>query len=216
MEVQWYGHSCFRLADQSGFTVVTDPFDQSVGYPLPNLSADLVTLSHDHFDHNHYQGVKGSPKVANRPGTVAGLPRGVTARGVAGFHDEEQGRRRGSNTIFLIELDGIRVAHLGDLGHQLSADELAELIPVDVLLAPVGGTYTVDAQGAFAVCQAVQPKLVIPMHYKTEVSRVKVATVDPFLRLCSKVERPNVNRLTLTAEGLAGRSPWAAVVLNYR
>ncbi|MDI6871766.1 MAG: MBL fold metallo-hydrolase [Bacillota bacterium] len=218
MEIQWYGHSCFRLSSQAGFTVVTDPFDQSVGYPRPTFSADLVTTSHDHFDHNHYRIVQGAPKLANRPGTVAPgeLASGVGVRGVASFHDEVEGRRRGPNTIFLFELDGVRVAHLGDLGHRLSVKQVAEIGPVDVLLVPVGGTYTIDAQGAFEVCQAVQPKIAVPMHYKTDVCRVDLGPVEPFLRLCPKVERPNTNRLTLTAEGLKGLSPWKAVVLNYR
>lgn len=218
MEIQWYGHSCFRLASKTGFTIVTDPFDQSVGYPRPNLTANLVTMSHDHFDHNHYQIVEGLPKLANRPGIVAEsqLAKGVHGRGVASFHDEVQGHRRGPNTIFVVELDEVRVAHLGDLGHQLTPQQIAELGPVDVLLVPVGGTFTLDAQGAFDVCQAVGPKIVIPMHYQTEACRIALAPADPFLRLCPKVERPSSNRLSLAAAELAKLAPWKAVVLNYR
>ncbi|HHW13818.1 MAG TPA: MBL fold metallo-hydrolase [Firmicutes bacterium] len=218
MEIQWYGHSCFRLVDRNGFAIVTDPFDDSVGYPRPTASASLVTLSHDHYDHNRYQLIGGAPKVVNRPGTVAPgeLPPGVSLRGVAAFHDEVRGRRRGPNTIFLFELDGVRVAHLGDLGHQLTPEQLAALTPLDVLLVPVGGTYTIDARGAYDLCQAVNPKIAIPMHYKTDVCRVDVAPVEPFLRLCPQVERPGTSRLTLTAEALSGLRPWKAVVLNYR
>lgn len=216
MEVQWYGHSCFRLASRSGFTVVTDPFDPSVGYPVPDLSADLVTVSHDHFDHNNHRAVRGSARRAVGAGPVPGLPPGIAARGVASLHDDEGGRRRGPNTIFAFELDGVRVAHLGDLGHRLSADKVAELGPVDLLLVPVGGTYTVDARAAYDVCCAIAPKLAIPMHYKTDACTIELAAAEPFLRLCPRVERPGGNRLSLTAEELAGRSPWAAVVLNYR
>lgn len=218
MEIQWCGHSCFRLADQNGFAIVTDPFDDSVGYPRPHVSASLVTLSHDHYDHNHCQAVAGAPKVVRTAGAIAPgeLPPGVSVRGVAAFHDEVQGRRRGANVLFRFELDGVRVVHLGDLGHQLTPEQVATLTPVDVLLVPVGGTYTIDARGAYEVCRALDPKLVVPMHYKTDVCRVDVAPVEPFLRLCPKVERPNSNRFTLTAQALSGLRPWKAVVLNYR
>ncbi|MGE5553454.1 MAG: MBL fold metallo-hydrolase [Betaproteobacteria bacterium] len=218
MEIQWYGHSCFRLVNQAGFTIVTDPFDQSVGYPSPTVTANLVTISHNHLDHNAYRIVQGSPKVADRPGTVAAtqLAPGVSVQGVASFHDELEGRRRGSNVIFVFELDGVRVAHLGDLGHPLNAQQVAAIVPVDVLLVPVGGTYTIDAQGAYDVCQGLAPKIAIPMHYKTEVCRLDIGPVEPFLKLCPQVERPNSNRLTLTPAGLNGLKPWRAVVLNYR
>jgi L-ascorbate metabolism protein UlaG (beta-lactamase superfamily) len=118
LKITWLGHSCFKIEDDSGKIIVTDPFDEAVGYPLPKAKADVVTVSHDHHDHNHVAVIGGKPAVVRGPGKKAAA--GIEFLGIASYHDDQGGKRRGKNTIFSFEMDGIRVCHLGDLGHLLS------------------------------------------------------------------------------------------------
>ena len=141
MKLKWYGHSCFALAFSCGTTIVIDPFDDSVGYPLCRARADAVLCSHDHFDHNHVSSLQGKPLiVADRaPRTVGG----VQIHGLPCFHDDAQGAKRGKNIAFILEGDGLRIAHLGDLGHMPTPEMYEALRSVDVMLVPIGGTYTI-------------------------------------------------------------------------
>lgn len=145
-------------------TVVTDPFDASVGFKFPKVEADMVTISHDHQDHNQKQLVGGKPYVIDGPGEYE--VKGVSVLGLQTFHDEVQGQKRGLNTVYRIEFEGISLSHLGDLGHPLSSGQLAELNGVDVLFIPVGGVYTIGPKRAVEVISQVEPKIVIPMHYR--------------------------------------------------
>ncbi len=165
MKISWLGHSCFKIEDDSGKVVVTDPFDESVGYPLPRIRADVVVVSHDHHDHNNVKVLEGDPKVIRGSGKQTAA--GIEFEGIATYHDEKGGKLRGKNTIFCFEIDGVRVCHLGDLGHQLGEKETAALGPVDVLMIPVGGTFTLDAGGAKKVLGQIRPRIAIPMHFKT-------------------------------------------------
>lgn len=222
MRLKWCGHACFRLTAQNRFTIVADPYEESVGYRLPPLTAQLVTLSHGHYDHNYAAGVAGHPRVVSAPGPVPAeaLAPGVSVYGVPAFHDQERGRRRGGNLLFVYEFDGIRVAHLGDLGHALSQQQLDALGQLDVLLVPVGGYYTIGPEEAAAACNQIRPRLVFPMHYghpdaKADLRDV-LAPVERFLELSPGSERPGTDELELTPGSLREREPWTAVVLNYR
>ncbi|HHV72356.1 MAG TPA: MBL fold metallo-hydrolase [Clostridia bacterium] len=179
MRLRWFGHACFELVFDNGTVIVTDPFDASVGYPLPDVRATAVTSSHDHFDHNYVEGVKGDPQV------IKGVGRyrvgGVDIKGIASFHDANRGQERGENTIFVFDDGNLKVAHLGDLGHELTASQLDLLGPVDVLLIPVGGFYTIGPEEAANVVESIKPKVVIPMHFKTEAIDFPIAPVDDFL-----------------------------------
>ncbi|MDD1753081.1 MAG: MBL fold metallo-hydrolase [Methanotrichaceae archaeon] len=183
MKISWLGHSCFILQSSAGIKVLTDPFDEEVGYPLPNVEADIVLVSHDHHDHNNAKIVKGHPLVIKRPGTHEAF--GMNIKGVKTYHDENEGKLRGTNTIFCFSLDNVRVCHLGDLGHVLGADEIKAIGPVDLLLIPVGAIYTLDAIAAQEVVMQIRPHVAVPMHYYTTALRFKLDPVDKFLQGCS-------------------------------
>ncbi|MDI3280264.1 MAG: MBL fold metallo-hydrolase [Bacillota bacterium] len=223
VRVQWHGHACFRLTTAAGLVIVTDPFDESVGYLLPRGAADVVTVSHEHFDHNHVAAVGGRPLVLKGAGVHSLAPlgpeksKGATIRGVASFHDSQQGRQRGPNTIFVFDLDGLRVVHLGDLGHQLTAQQVAELGEADLLLVPVGGTYTLDGAGAAKVVEALRPALVIPMHYRTDALSFPLAPVDDFLRAVrGRVERSTHTTVELEPQDLGRGLEPRILVLQYQ
>src|SRR3989344_3209694 len=188
MTITYRGHSCFKLQGKVG-AVVTDPYDDAVGFSLPSLSADMVTVSHQHHDHNHITKVTGTAR-RERPFIIAHLGeyevRGISVFGVKSYHDNNQGSEQGVNSIFTIVVDGVRACHLGDLGHELDEATLNAIGSVDVLFVPVGGIFTIDAKQAVAVARAIDPYYVIPMHYRTPQHDQKafgeMATVDEFLR----------------------------------
>ncbi len=176
MRITWLGHSSF-LVDSGGKKLVTDPFD-GIGIEFPPVSADVVTTSHDHFDHCATGVVGGSPKVVSGTGEFSEGPFAIA--GFPTYHDESGGSQRGGNTVYVIEAEGLRVCHLGDLGHQLSPETVAKLGRVDVLMAPVGGVYTIDAAGASQVVEVLKPRVVLPMHYKIPGLSLGVAEVSEF------------------------------------
>ncbi|AGN26477.1 MBL fold metallo-hydrolase [Candidatus Methanomassiliicoccus intestinalis] len=178
MKIIWHGHSCFEIRD--GITVVTDPHDgKSIGIKPPVVKADVVLVSHDHFDHNCVRIVKGDPKVVTSCGETAAC--GLNVRGIPTFHDNEEGSKRGKNTIFCFEMDGIRFCHCGDLGHLLTEKQAEAIGPVDILFIPVGGVFTIDSQDAKRVIELLKPSVAIPMHYHVGGLSISVAGIDPFL-----------------------------------
>jgi len=208
VKLTWYGHACFLIEGQ-GVKVLTDPFDRSVGYPVCQVEPDIVTVSHEHYDHNAVDTVKGNPVVVRGAGEHQ--PLGIRIRGIATYHDKSGGRERGNNTVFVMEIEGVKVAHLGDVGHVLTAEQVREIGSVDVLLLPVGGTYTIDAQDAVEVVEQLAPKIVVPMHFKTPPCRINIAPVEGFLKNYDKaVKKPY---LELTRKDLEGEQK--VVVLDY-
>jgi len=179
MEIIWYGQSCFRLRDKLA-TVVTDPYDKSIGYVLPRVRADIVTVSHDHPDHNYVKGVKGEPKVIDGPGEYE--VRGVFITGIPTYHDRRKGASRGRNTVFLFDFEGLTVCHLGDLGHVPTQSQVEALSDIDILLIPVGSVSTINAAQAAEVISLLEPRVVIPMHYKTKLVKVRLDSVNKFLK----------------------------------
>jgi len=178
VDIYWQGHSCFRLKGK-GSTVVIDPFSPDTGYNLGKLEADVVLVTHQHPGHNYVQGVGGEFRVINGPGEYE--IGGVFVTGVASFHDDKSGELRGKNTIYAVEFEGVTVAHLGDLGHELSSKTVAELGKIDVLLLPVGGVTTLDAVAGAEVMRRLSPKWVVPMHYKTPAITRELLPVGKFL-----------------------------------
>ena len=179
MEITWLGHSCFKLKGKQA-TVITDPFSPAIGYTLGKVAADIVTVSHPHPGHSYVQGVADEPRVLKSPGEYESG--GVLTVGVHTFHDNEKGAQRGKNTVFVIDVDDVMICHLGDLGHVLTAEQVAEINGVDVLLIPVGNVSTIDAVQAAQIVRQLEPKIVIPMHYKTEAEKKDLETADRFLK----------------------------------
>jgi len=190
MKIKYLGHSAFVITSNKGVKIIADPYatGPDLTYGEITESADIVTVSHGHHDHNNVDAVKGNPEVVNRAGRSEA--KGIEFNGVTSAHDEAGGRLRGGNIIFCFEVDGVRVCHLGDLGHRLDDKQLKELGSVDVLLIPVGGNYTVDAKVATEVCNQLKPRVVIPMHYRTEKGLAGISGVEGFLSGKANVSRP--------------------------
>ena len=204
MKLKWLGHASFLITAADGTRVITDPY--TPGGPLTYApiaeSADIVTVSHEHGDHSNAGAVKGSPQVIRGPGSRT--VKGVAVKGVAAFHDTVQGRQRGPNTVFCITVDGVRIAHLGDLGHSLDAQQLQEVGAVDVLLTPVGGTYTIDGPTAAQVAEALKARVVIPMHFHNAHCAYPITDAEPFLKGRPGVRRLDGSDVEFTKERLPG------------
>lgn len=179
MEIIWLGHSCFRIKGKD-LTILTDPFDRSSGYSLGKVTADVVTVSHQAPDHSNVAGVGGNPKVVDGPGEYE--IGGVLITGVATQRGEgrEEGKLR--NTAYLIEIDDLTVCHLGDLGHILTPQQVEQMNSADVLMIPVGGGNTISASEAAEVVSQIEPRIVIPMHFKTDATSLPLDSVNKFLR----------------------------------
>lgn len=204
MKIKWLGHSCFLLTSDDGTRIITDPYKPGafgLGYGPPAEPADVVTVSHEHDDHNNVADVKGNPEVIRGAGTHQA--RGIEFKGIPTSHDQASGAQRGSNVVFCFSLDGVRVCHLGDLGHELSDKTAGEIGPVDVVFVPVGGNFTIDAAAANAVVNGLRPKIVIPMHFQTERARdFPVATVEGFQKMRQRVRALNESEIEIKKDGL--------------
>ncbi|MBN1778664.1 MAG: MBL fold metallo-hydrolase [Candidatus Buchananbacteria bacterium] len=178
MIISWFGQSCFRIQGQDS-VVVTDPFSKEIGLRLPKLTADILTISHDHHDHNNIEAVKGitTPEafLINQPGEYE--VKNTFVYGISSFHDNQQGQERGKNIIYRFEMENITITHLGDLGHSLENGLIEALEGTDILLLPVGGIYTINLKQAVEIVSQLEPRIVIPMHYNL-----------PGLKLSSKID----------------------------
>jgi L-ascorbate metabolism protein UlaG (beta-lactamase superfamily) len=198
MCIRWWGHACFEISN--GTVLVIDPHDGiSIGIPPPKTKADIVLVTHDHFDHNQ-------TRVVEKEGThvVYGEADidGITVRTVAGYHDREDGARRGSITIFVVEYHGITLCHLGDLGHVIDNAMVDAIGDVDVLFVPVGGVFTLDAREALEVCRRVRTKVIVPMHYKIEGLSLPIEGVDAFLAAAAYETRYVANEIDIETDDL--------------
>lgn len=181
MKLEWIGHACFRMTAQDGTVIITDPYDPSVGVDMLPLEADMITMSHEHHDHNETAMIVGSPLILRAD--AQGEAGSVRSRALTSFHDDAQGQLRGKNAIRIFEIDGLKVVHMGDQGCMPQEDILEQLAGADVMLLPVGGTYTVDPLGAKGIIEAVKPGCVVPMHVKTANCPYPILPVTAFLEV---------------------------------
>lgn len=190
MKIKWLGHSSFLVTTEEGVKIITDPYhvDGAIAYAPINESADVITVSHSHGDHNNELAVKGNPRVIKSAGIIK--VKGIEFKGISSHHDDSKGSQRGNNIIFCFNIDGINICHLGDLGHLLSDKEIAEIGPVDILMIPVGGTFTIDASQATSVSQSLKARIIMPMHCKTSKCNLPISGVDEFLK-----DKKNVRKL---------------------
>jgi len=203
MTIKFLGHASFLITSEEGVRIITDPYepggyDGALRYGPITDEADIVTVSHDHADHNYVAGVPGNPVVVTESTEVSGISFQV----IGSYHDNAQGTERGPNRIFCFAVDGIRVCHLGDLGHLLSTEQASSIGDVDVLLIPVGGHFAIDAQRATRTIEQLQPAVAIPMHYKTPKVDFLIAPVDDFLADKQNVERAGTSQVTICADEL--------------
>lgn len=203
MVITWYGHSCFKI--QSGqLTLIIDPFDPSIGLRPPRGKADVVFVTHQHYDHNYLEGINDDAFIIEGPGEYE--IKGVTCRGIASYHDAKDGKDRGLNTIYMIEVEGIILCHLGDLGQKLSNGQLEAVDGADVLFVPVGGKYTIDAEEAAEVIHQIEPKIIIPMHYKIPGLKINLDSADMFLKEMGISKKEAVSKITLKKKELPENS----------
>ncbi len=180
MRIHWFGHACFLIITADGTRILTDPFNEEVGYPLPRTKADIVTISHQHFDHNAVSLVEGTPEIISNFGKHK--VKNISITGLHTYHDRNYGVERGENFVYTIVADETVVCHLGDLGHRLSAAQIQEIGTVDVLLLPIGGTFTITAAEAAQIVRDIQPRYAIPMHYKTEYINFPITGLQEFTK----------------------------------
>ena len=214
MKIEYLGHSCFKLTESTGTSVVCDPYDDSVGYVMPEVEADAVTVSHHHYDHAAVASVTGYPALFDTA-CCYDLP-GVEINAIKSFHDSSRGKARGENLIFKFRMDGIDICHLGDLGEACSSELIDMLLPVNVLLIPVGGTYTIDAEMAKEYVDRIMPDVVIPMHYREKGCTLDIDKVEEFIDLFDEdyVEELEEDGLELMRSDLNGETK--VIVLRRR
>ena len=200
MKIKYLAHAAFLITSEKGLKIITDPYKTSPGFNhgVINESADIVTVSHEHGDHNNISAVKGNPEIVKTSREV----KGISIKAVAAAHDDRGGSQRGKNTIFCFSLDGINVCHAGDLGHELTTDQMKAIGIVDVLMIPVGGFFTINASIATKVCEQLKPKVIIPMHFKTDKVDLPISGVEDFIKGKNNVTRSSDSEIELKASNL--------------
>lgn len=215
MEITWFGHAAFRLKSEDGVRLIIDPYEPGafggvIGYGPIDEEADVVITSHNHADHNYTRDIRGNFTVVDKIGDFR--VKAFHIKTIPTFHDASEGKERGKNLLSLIEAEGLRVVHLGDLGHRLSPATVALLGNVHVLLIPIGGFFTIDAEAATQVMKDVGPRITIPMHYRTDKCSLPIADLTAFLKDKHPVVRAHGASLTVTAANLPAEPQ--VVVLN--
>ena len=202
MKVKYLGHASFLVTSDSGVKIITDPYTPGGALTYGDIkeAADIVTISHGHGDHNNAATVRGNPKLVNQAGITEA--KGIKFKGMATYHDEEKGKARGNNIIFCFEVDGMKVCHMGDLGHPLTAQQAAEMGQIDILFMPVGGYYTIDTKVASQIASQLAPKVLIPMHFKTNKCGYPINGVDDFLKGKKTVTRLDTSETEFKANKL--------------
>lgn len=216
-KITWAGQSCFQISvsgsKDNQADIVIDPFDEKIGLKLPNFSSDILLVSHDHHDHNNVKAVKGSPFLIQGAGEYE--IKGIFVQGIDSFHDDSDGKERGGNTIYTIEAEGIRFCHLGDLGQkQLTDDQLDKIGTVDVLMIPVGGTYTISSAEAPKIIGQIDPKIVIPMHYELPKLNIELDDVNKFLKAMGKNSAESIDKLVVKLSTLPKEGQTEIIILK--
>jgi L-ascorbate metabolism protein UlaG (beta-lactamase superfamily) len=211
MDIFWLGHASFRIKGKEA-TIITDPFDKTLGYPVRKLTANIVTISHGHPRHNHLEAIGNSPRAIGRPGEYEIA--NVFINGIATFHDAFGGEQRGKNTVFFIEVEDVKICHLGDLGHVPTPAQIEQMSGADILMVPVGGVSTIGAAEAAETISLLAPRLVIPMHFNTEAVDLQLEPIDRFLKEMGLQEALPQPKLSVTKSTLPLDTK--VLVLDYR
>ncbi len=205
MIIQYYGHSCFKITTKPAgratedVTIFFDPFDKSMGLRPPQGQADIIFVSHEHHDHNNTEALKGNPIVINTPGEYS--IKGINVVGLDTYHDNKEGAEKGHNTVFILDSEDLKVCHLGDLGTDLTSKQFEEM-EIDVLFIPVGGTYTLDGKKAAELVRKIEPKIVIPMHYKMNGSSLQADDERKFCNEMGNCPKEKVSKINIKKKDL--------------
>ena len=212
MVITWYGHACFKI--QSGdTTLVIDPYEKEIGLTPPRFRADVVLVTHGHHDHNNAAAIAGEPFVIAGPGEYE--VKGVNIIGIETFHDTLSGKERGLNTVYKITMEGIRILHMGDFGEREVRESTMEAIgDADIVMIPVGGTYTIDGERAAKIVRALEPAYAIPMHYKIPGLKFPLDTADGFLKEMGAAKTEATDKLTLKKKDIGEDKKTEVVVLK--
>lgn len=204
MIITWYGHSCFKIQTRyQGEEVVLaiDPFSKELGLHPPQFKADIVLVTHEHSDHNNISALRGEPFLISEPGEYE--IKGIEIVGISAFHDNNEGKERGEVTIFRLDIEDMALVHLADFGQsELTAEQLEELGNVDILMIPIGGTFTINGEQAVKIINQIEPKIVIPMHYKLPGLKIKLEGVDKFLESMGLKQKELREKLVIKASDL--------------
>ncbi len=211
MRIKWLGQSCFLITNERGINILTDPFDETLGYRMTKEKINIITISHEHYDHNNTMGIKGKPVVLKGP--VNRDTHKIIFKGISSYHDSVYGKNRGENTIFVIKTDKMVLCHLGDLGHLLDAEQLEQMGQVDILFIPVGGYYTINHVQAEKIVNQINAKIVIPMHYKTDAIKWSIDPVSVFLNKKQNITMVGKNIFEISSSTLPEKT--TIYVLNY-
>ncbi|MBI4100386.1 MBL fold metallo-hydrolase [Candidatus Microgenomates bacterium] len=201
MEISHLGHACFKLRGKN-ITLLIDPFDDSIGLKMPKVTADAVLCTHAHPDHHDLSRVEGYRVVIEKPGEYE--VGGAQILGVSAFHDASKGSERGKVTCFQIKMDGLSLVHLGDLGTKLTSDQVEELNDIDILMVPTGGLFTISSSEAAEVAAQLEPKIIIPMHYKVDNLKLALEPVNNFLKAMGKENVKPQPKLVVNKDKLPG------------
>ena len=206
MIINWKGQSCFQISTtpikNGTVSLVIDPFDEGLGLKVPKLQADILMISHDHKDHSNTKAVSGEYLLIDGPGEYD--VKTIFIQGIDSFHDNVEGKEKGVNTIYVIESEDIRVCHLGDLGQkELTTEQLEKIGDVDILIIPIGGTYTLDSDEAVKIMSQIEPKIIIPMHYHIPGLKLKIDGVDSFLKSLGIKKIETLPKLTIKKKDIS-------------
>ena len=202
MTITWFGQSCFRIEAKEG-SMLIDPFSPDIGLKPPKIKDDIVLVTHEHYDHNNIEGAGPEAFIIKNPGEYE--KNGIAVLGIHSYHDKSEGKERGSNTIYVIKAEDMTVCHLGDLGQEkLDEKQVEEIGDVDILMLPVGGSYTINYKEALEVISQIEPKIVIPMHYKVKDLNIEIESADKFVKELGltpeKVDKFKIVKKNLPAE----------------
>jgi len=216
MQIVWKGQACFYITASRGkqeqVRILIDPYEDSLGLKLSPQEADIVLVTHDHFDHNNVKAVKGDPFVINSPGEYE--VKEVFVQGIQTFHDDVEGKERGLNTVYTITAEGITLCHMGDFGQkELTPEQVEKIGQVHVLMIPVGGTYTITGKEAGKIISQIEPAIVVPMHYALPRLKPKLASVDEFLQAMGKKGLSEQQKLVLKEKDVAGEKDEVEIVV---
>lgn len=213
MQIQWLGQSYFKIQTKNNgdeIVIATDPYGSTIGLNPPKVQADIVTISHHHEDHNNLDAIKGEPFIIDGPGEYE--TKGVFVYGIPAWHDDKQGQERGNNIIYRFKAEEMNIVHLGDLGHELNDEQLERMNNVDILLIPVGGKVTIDAKKASEIISAIEPRIIIPMHYKIPGLKADLGAVEEFLKV-SGLPSEKMDKLKITKKDLP-QEEMKVIILN--